>query len=133
MTPEEPDRPLGPRTTGGQDAAILSATRVGTVIFGLAIQSLLAYTLLSEGRGSFTLCVVFASVLGVLFTPGAREGAQYFVVTRQATGSSSPFPFPMAWKASNRVKWSRFMGQDSGRNKVYPVVDHVARVLFITS
>ncbi len=87
MTPEESNRPLGPRTTGGQDAAIVFATGVCTVIFGLAIQSLLAYTLLPEGRGSFALCVVFASVLGVLFTPGAREGAQYFVVTRQATVS----------------------------------------------
>ena len=85
MTPKEPDRPLGPRTTGGQDAAIVFATQAGNVIFGLGIQSLLAYTLLPEGRGSFALCVVFASVLGVLFTPGAREGAQYFVMTRQAT------------------------------------------------
>ena len=87
MTPKEPDRPLGPRTTGGQDAAIVFATQACNVIFGLAIQSLLAYTLLPEGRGSFALCVVFASVLGVLFTPGAREGAQYFVMTKQATVS----------------------------------------------
>ena len=87
MTPEESNKPLGPRTTGGQDAAIVFATGVGTVLFGLAIQSLLAYTLLPEGRGSFALCVVFASVLGVLFTPGAREGAQYFVMTKQATVS----------------------------------------------
>ena len=87
MTLEEPDRPLGPRTTGGRDAAIVFATQVGTVIFGLAIQSLLAYTLLPEGRGSFALCVVFAGVLGVLFSPGARQGAQYFVMTKQATVS----------------------------------------------
>ena len=59
----------------------------GTVIFGLAIQGLPAYTLLPEGRGSFALCVVFAGVLGVLFTPRAREGAQYFVMTKQATVS----------------------------------------------
>ena len=62
MTPEEPDRPLGPRTTGGQDAAIVFATGVGTVIFGLAIQSLLAYTLLPRIAGSgrpelTTLCL----------------------------------------------------------------------------
>ena len=38
MTPEEPDRPLGPRTTGGQDAALVFATRVSNVIFGLAIR-----------------------------------------------------------------------------------------------
>ena len=87
MTPQEPDRPPGPRTTGGRDTAIVFATQAGRVVFGLAIQSLLAYTLLPEGRGSFALCVVFASVLGVLFTPGAREGAQYFVLTKQATVS----------------------------------------------
>ena len=87
MTRKEPNKPLDPRTTGGQDAAIVFATGVGTVIFGIAIQSLLAYTLLPEGRGSFALYVAFAGVLGVLFTPGAREGAQYFVVTRQATVS----------------------------------------------
>ena len=87
MTPQEPDRPPGPRTTGGRDTAIVFATQAGRVIFGLAIQSLLAWTLLPEGRGSFALCVVFASVLGVLFTPGAREGAQYFVMTNQATVS----------------------------------------------
>ncbi len=63
------------------------ATRVGKVVVGLAIQSLLAYMLLPAGRGSFALCVVFASFLSVLFTPGAREGAQYFVITRQATVS----------------------------------------------
>ncbi len=63
------------------------ATQAGKVVFGLAIQSLLAYTLLPEGRGSFAVCVVFATFLGVLFTPGAREGAQYFVMTKQATVS----------------------------------------------
>ena len=84
MTPEESDRPPGPHTTGVEDAAIVLATRVGTVIFGLAIQSLLAYTLGLEGRGSFAICVVFAGVLSALFTPGAREGAQYFVMTKQA-------------------------------------------------
>ena len=87
MTRDEQDGPPGPRTTGGQDAAIVFATQVGKVIFGLAVQSLLAYMLLPEGRGSFALCVVLAGALGVLFTPGAHQGAQYFVVTRQATVS----------------------------------------------
>ena len=87
MRREEPNEPLGPRTTGARDAAIVFATQVGVVAFGLAIQSLLAYTLLPEGRGSFAVCVVFASVLGVLFSPGAAQGAQYFVMTKQATVS----------------------------------------------
>ena len=42
------------------------------------IQSLLAYTLLPEGRGSFALCVVFAGVLGVLFTPGGARRRAVF-------------------------------------------------------
>ena len=63
------------------------ATQVGKVIFGLATQSLMAYALLPEGRGSFAVCVVFASVLSVLFTPGARQGVQYFVAAKQATVS----------------------------------------------
>ena len=87
MTPEEPNEPLGPRTTGGRDAATVFATQVGVVVVGLAIQSLLAYTLLPEGRGSFAVCVVFASVLGALFSPGAAQGVQYFVMTKQATVS----------------------------------------------
>ena len=87
MTRQEPNEPLGPRTTGGRDAAIVFATQVGAVVFGLAIQSLLAYTLLPEGRGSFAVCVVFAAVLGVVFSPGAQQGAQYFVMTKQATVS----------------------------------------------
>ena len=87
MTQQAPNEAHGPRTTGGRDAAIVFATQVGVVAFGLAIQSLLAYTLLPEGRGSFAVCVVFAAVLSALFSPGAQQGAQYFVMTKQATVS----------------------------------------------
>ena len=85
MTPVESDTPPGPRTTGGRDAATVFAAQSGRVVFGIAIQSLLAWMLLPEGRGSFALCAAFAGFLSVLFTPGAREGAQYFVATKQAT------------------------------------------------
>ena len=85
MRQDEPNQPHGPHTTSGRDAAIVFATQVVVVAFGLAIQSLLAYTLLPEGRGSFAVCVVFAGVLSALFSPGAQQGAQYFVMTKQAT------------------------------------------------
>ena len=87
MTQEEPNQPPGPRTTGGRDAAIVFATQIGVAVFGLAIQSLLAYALLPEGRGSFAVCAGFAAVLAVVFSPGAQQGAQYFVMTKQATVS----------------------------------------------
>ena len=75
VTPVESDTPPGPRTTGGRDAATVFAAQSGRVVFGIAIQSLLAWMLLPEGRGSFALCAAFAGFLSVLFTPGAREGA----------------------------------------------------------
>ncbi len=76
-----------PGTTGGQDVAILFATRIGHVVLGLLNQAMLAYTLLPEGRGSYAVCVVFGSLLGLLFSPGAQQGAQYFVAARQASVS----------------------------------------------
>lgn len=73
--------------TGGRDTAILFAARGGMLVFGLAIQLLLAWTLLPEGRGAYAVCVVFAGLLGLACTPGAHSGAQYFVMTRQASVS----------------------------------------------
>lgn len=78
-----------PDTTGGQDVAIAFATRVGLVIVGLLIQGMLAYLLLPEGRGSYALCLVFGTLLGLFFAPGAQQGAQQFVMTGQTTVSQA--------------------------------------------
>ncbi len=89
MTPSKGDTPPRPNTSGGLDTAAVFVSQTGHLIFGLATQSILAYTLLPEGRGAFALCVVFATALGVLFTPGAQQGTQHFVMTRQATVSEA--------------------------------------------
>ncbi len=87
MCEEVPTRPAD-RTSGGQDVAILFATRIGHVVLGLLIhgkwevvkpigrgwqgkstwstgailiQATLAYTLLPEGRGAYSVCVVLVS------------------------------------------------------------------------
>ena len=67
-------------TAGIEDVAITFATRVGLLVSGIGIQSLLAYTLLPAGRGAFAVCIVFATLLGALFSPGADSGAQYIVM-----------------------------------------------------
>ena len=68
--------------TSGQDIAILFAIpRIGLVVPGLLVQGLLAW-LLPEGRGSYAVCLVFGTLLGMLFTPGAQSGAQYLVLAR---------------------------------------------------
>ena len=72
-----------PKTTGGEDVAVVLITRAGLIIAGLAIQSLLAYTLLPEGRGAYAVCVIFGGLFGALFSPGADRGAQYFVMKKQ--------------------------------------------------
>lgn len=74
-------------TTGAEDVAVNLATRAGTLISGVAIQSLLAYALLPAGRGEFAVCILFAGLLGVLLTPGADAGAQYFVMAREISVS----------------------------------------------
>ena len=73
--------------TGGQELVVVLATRAGLVIFGLAIQSLLAYALLPEGRGAYAVCVMFGSLLAVLFIPGAERGTQYFVMAKKISVS----------------------------------------------
>ncbi len=78
-----------PNTTGGQDAAVALATQIGLMVFGLLVQGMLAWMLLPEGRGSYAVCLVFASLFVLLFTPGAEQGAQYFLAARQLSVSQA--------------------------------------------
>ena len=68
-----------------EEIAVSLATRGGLLISGLAIQSLLAYTLLPTGRGAFAVCILFAALLGVLLTPGVDAGSQYYVMAGKMT------------------------------------------------
>lgn len=76
-----------PRTTGVEDVVVSMATRVGVLVAGIAIQSLLAYVLLPLGRGEFAVCILFSALAAVLFTPGADAGSQYFVMGKYITVS----------------------------------------------
>ncbi len=81
------DTVIGPKTTGGEDVAVVIATHAGLIMAGLAVQSLLAYALLPEGRGAYAVCVMFGGLFGALFSPGADRGAQHFVMTKQISVS----------------------------------------------
>ena len=72
-----------PRTSGIEDVSVSLAKRVGLLISSVAIQSLLAYALLPAGRGEYAVCILLTALLGVVFTPGADAGAQYFVMTKR--------------------------------------------------
>ena len=75
------------KTTGVEDVVVSLATRLGLLVSGVAIQSLLAYALLPAGRGAYAVCVLFAALFGILFTPGADAGAQYYVMARKMSVS----------------------------------------------
>lgn len=86
----------GPTHTrpGGHEVLVAFATRVGVVLLGMVVQALLARLLLPEGRGGFAICVALATLLGMLFTPGAQQGAQQLVMTREtdvSEGTSCAF------------------------------------------
>ena len=76
-----------PNTTGGQEVALLLAMRVTVLAFALLGQSLLAYALLPEGRGAYAVCVLVGALAGVVTTPGADRGSQYFVMAGQTSVS----------------------------------------------
>ena len=79
--------PRDPNTSGIQDVAIIFLTKIGLVVLGLLIQAILAWVLLPEGRGSYAVCILFGTTLGLLFTPGAQQGVQYYVMTGESSVS----------------------------------------------
>ena len=76
-----------PAATGAQDVSVVFATLGGMAGLTLLIQGLLAHLLLPEGRGAYAVAIAFGTLLGVLLTPGAQQGAQFFVAARQMSVS----------------------------------------------
>ena len=78
-----------PTTTAGQDVAIGLGGEAGALIGALLSQSILAYGLGPAGRGSLSVCLMFALLTGMLGTPGAVYGSQYYLMTRKISVSQA--------------------------------------------
>ncbi len=68
---------------GIRDFLATIISRGGSTVAGLAMQSLLAWQLGPEGRGEYAVCLVFSSLVTVIFCLGADWGANYFIATKQ--------------------------------------------------
>lgn len=69
--------------SGIQDFGVTLGGRIGKIIFGLLTQSLLAWNLGPAGRGSLAVCLVFSSVLYIVFSIACDIAALYFVASRK--------------------------------------------------
>ncbi len=74
---------------GASDAALALGSRVGVLLFSLAIQSALAWALGPEGRGSYAVCLLFATILATAFTFGVDRAGQYFSASGRMEVSDS--------------------------------------------
>lgn len=77
-----------PRMSAHAESAVVMLTQVWVAVSAIATQSLLAWMLGPAKRGSYAVCVLFASVLGVVFTIGIDRSAQYFVMSRRISISA---------------------------------------------
>jgi PST family polysaccharide transporter len=64
-------------------------SQAGVLVIGLATQSALAWWLGTAGRGSYAACVVFATILNVLFVVGFDVAIEVFVASRKLTPSEA--------------------------------------------
>jgi O-antigen/teichoic acid export membrane protein len=68
-------------SSGARDTAITFATRVAVMAASLGTQSALAWLLGPDGRGSYAVCMLFAMILGMVFTLSVDRGGQYLAAS----------------------------------------------------
>lgn len=74
-------------TSGTKDTIIIFTARIITLFFGIGTQSCLAWFLAPDGRGSYAVCLIFASLIGVLCGFGIDVAVQYHVASKKMSVS----------------------------------------------
>ena len=59
------------------------STRTATLFISLILHSVLAWLLGPAGRGSYTVCVVFLTVVGCLTALGLNGAGNYFIASKR--------------------------------------------------
>ena len=76
-----------PSTSGQREVVILLVIQAVYIAVGVLTQSLLAYSLLTEGRGAYFVCALFGDLAGAVCTLAAGRGVQYFVMAKRMSVS----------------------------------------------
>ena len=74
-------------TSGTKDVVTIFTAKIITLLVGIGMQSCLAWLLAPGGRGSYAVCLVFASLLGVLCGFGIDVAVQYYVASKKMSVS----------------------------------------------
>jgi O-antigen/teichoic acid export membrane protein len=69
--------------SGGLDTFLVFATNAFTLGATIALQSLLARWLGTEGRGDYAILLLFGTSFGVFFTAGVDRASQYFSMSNR--------------------------------------------------
>jgi O-antigen/teichoic acid export membrane protein len=69
--------------SGIRDVGITGASKVLTLLFGLAGLSMQGLCLGAAGRGSFTVCITFYTILSLLFVIGGGASSIYHVASKK--------------------------------------------------
>lgn len=69
--------------TGVRDFGATIGGKVGKVLLGIMTQSLLAWNLGPADRGSLAICLVYSSLLVIIFSLASDSAAVYFVSSRR--------------------------------------------------
>lgn len=75
--------------SGLRDTVYAMSSQVCSVLLLLATQSVLAWLLGPAGRGSYAVCLVFATMLPLVFSLGLEAAGSYFVASGRMTLSQA--------------------------------------------
>ena len=65
--------------SGIRDFNLTLGSKIVTLVVAIGTQSCLAWLLGPEGRGSYAVCIVFATLLNIIFAIGCDIASLYFV------------------------------------------------------
>jgi len=69
--------------SGVRDFNVTLASRLALLAIGLGTQSCLAWVLGPSGRGAYAMCLVFASILSLVFMIGSDVACIYYVASKR--------------------------------------------------